>query len=495
MRTPRGEALILLSLVAATRLPLVGRSLGEPDAARYAVGLLQWLRGGSGAHFIYGKLLSPGYYAAAAAVVRMTSLAPLRVLEMVSVAAALATAPVAWAVGSELTSPEAAFWGSALFLLTPAVWWLGIEPHPQGTALLCVLMAMGARLKWRGAGGWAAATAALTAGLLAKSDFILLAGIFPALECSRRAGRGRILAACAIPAGALGLCEAGRDLILGIGWRAAQAGTAGTIRQFLALPQGREWIKQLLPIVAGPGMGVWAIIVLGLWLGWERGGARWRRRWGWPLAAWCVPLLGFWMLIRGNDARHMAALALLPLWAAMDAIVPALRTQAAARRKVAIAAAAAMLAACAMAMPPASSNTTLFPSGDVPGSVADLADLNREMSRQVDAGSQGTRCWLGNSTLPYLELELLRRQSGILQRLDGFDTVYAARFGSERFVQADTTAEAIAIAQRCEQAPHSTARSLEFDAAGERVRFFGSEWKHLPLARRWYRASFHADAR
>jgi len=416
-----------------------------------------------------------------------------------------------YGIGRRLTTPTAAAAGTALFLFTPAFWWLGIEPHPQGAAFLCVLAALAAFLAWPGRRGHLAAALALAAGLLLKGDLILLAGVFPALPLAAppRPGHTRwrpAAAALAVPALGLGPFLLARNPLLGLGWRRSQQLTAAALRQFLTLPRGAQLLKQLLPMATASGGATGALLALGIALGLRH--PAWRQRWLAPLAAWVLPGAAFWFLMRGNNVRHVAALALLPLWASLDALLASPRL--AARPAAAASLLCLGVGAANGLLPPPSSNLTLYPSANVPASVADLAARSAELHAWLAASlfharahHQPAPCYLGNATLPYLELALLQgHPRRTLHPLAGLGAGLVPAFvpkealqipltpGSlARFVEVHRPAEVLAAQRRCRRAFGAASASLEFSAAAQRAQFFGQEWRSLPWARRWYPAS------
>lgn len=499
-----GAVAALAALTAVTRLPFAGRSLGEPDGARYALGLKQWLRRGPAAPFIYAKVLSPGYYALAAWWSRADGLAPLAVLEGWSWMAALLTAPLLYGLGRRCTSRGIAAAGAALFLLAPGIWWLGIEPHPQGLAFACLLASLlcfTAAADWRGE---LAAAVWLAAGLLLKNDLVLFALVYPALRLAAAAdGSARRWRALWVPATAGLAFVAARAPLLRMPWARAQGETDAAVRTFLSLPHGVALLKQVLPAATAPGLATFALVAGGWALGWRWRRrpefAAWRRRWAAPAAAWAAPGAVFWLLIRGNNARHMAPLLLLPLWASLEAWQLWARRRWREHRpgRAGAAAGLALVAGCNWLAPPASSNLTLFPSGDVPASVADLAARTREMDAWMRAGLRQARhadrpppCFTGNPTLPYLELAAEDARPGAVATELAAPTQHEAmRIGEVRFLEVENGRQAAAAAPVCRAAGGGRPRSLEYTAAGRHRRFLGREWRWLPLARRWYPAA------
>jgi len=527
-------ALSLVVLVAATRLPLLGRGLGEADAARYLVGLLQWQRAGRAAPFIYAKVLSPGYYALAAALTEGTAGNPQGRLALVSLLAALAAAPVALAVGLRLASRPAAIAGTALFLLSPAMWWLGIEPHPQGMSFLLLLLAILSFVSVRGLTGKLLAAGLLGLGMLVKSDLILFAGVFPALRARLEEGSGwrRCANSLWVPGAALALFFAGRHMLLGMSWATAQGQTDHALRQFLALPHGAAWLKQLLPMALAPGLATAALTAWGL--GWGTGVKAWRRRWLPLIAVWAAPGTVFWLLLRGNNARHMAPFLLVPLWASLEAMenrwaakthwrqlgdaasgtrIPCRPSKPSPRTAHKLAAAwggsgsdpgarwprhlawvCVAVAGLNLILVPPSSNLTLYPSGNVPASARDLAARLVEARAQLSAATadrSALPCFVGDYSLPYLEWTLLQASPGATLRATPTGAELAAGSHAEaQFIEIASGSEYSRAARWCQQMP-AEARSLEYTPNGGRRWFLGRELGRLPWVRRDYTALSH----
>lgn len=507
----------LAVMAAATRVPLLGRSLGEADCARYLLGLARWLAGGGTSVGIYAKVLSPGYYGLAAWAVRHSQWTALSLLNGWSVAAAVATAPLLYLCGLRLERPAVAATAAIVLLLAPGFWWLGIEPHPQGPAFLCLLLGLLCFLQaWRPqrgrarrhpAPGWMlAAVAALGAGLLLKYDVVLQLPLLPALAWSRVPGpqQGSLRrqavgwsVAMAMAAGAIFLI--GRRLLLGAGYVAIEAATFRAVAEFWFLPRGVDLLKQVLPMVTSPGAATAAVMVAGLVLGVRL--ARWRRLWLWPLLA-LVPGLLFWSLLRGNNARHMASLLLVPLWASLDGWAQQWQLSGGSRCVPArLATLCALALGLNLALIPPSSNTTLYPSANVPASQRLLAQRLQQMHLWVDdalGGPSPPRCLVGNYTLPYLQLERIGEgpnrllgplpAAGQVPRapLEPIEPVARAGYvgaGPTAFLEVNSRAEYQQAALRC-----GRLASLEYDARGVHRQFFGQEWAWIPWRRRWYPA-------
>ncbi|MGH9535285.1 MAG: glycosyltransferase family 39 protein [Terriglobales bacterium] len=499
----------LLALTLLTRVWILRPTEGEPDSALFSLGAWQWLRHGAGAARIYDRWFSAGYYALADLLLRLSHahLAQVSgVLDGVSLAAALATAGLIWALGQRLVSPAAAFWAAVLFLLSPGIWQLGDEPHPEGlgialilAALYCCLRAAGSTGR-REAGWWAVAVAAMTCALSVRGDAILLFPPFlaiwtlPALPMSA-AGRWR--------AGGISLAVLAAGSSLFVALRAALLGQPVGRTQHHALRKIAGYlghlrvIQQGLPMATALGPAVWLVAALGVVLAWRamRRGHWWR--WIGFALAWSLPGYVFWFAVRGNNVRHVAIYSLPWLWAGCQGWQLATCRRAARRRGVSPRFGGALTLAAILALAvdaiaiPANSNLTLYPSGNVPASFAWLRRREAEMRglagrMLAQAGHGKPSCYLGATTSPYVLLYLLEdaEQRGMAWRLaaTGPVTRVAIR-GAAPITFHDVYSPTQFLAAR---ATCPGARSLEYNAAGARQWFFGREWRWLPFHRRWY---------
>ena len=517
----KGEAgavvlsLALVGVVAASRLGAVwaagGWHEGESDSALFAVGIWRWSHWGPHATLLYDSPFSAGYYwlAGGWAQWRHLPLAGISFwLDLLSFAAALAMAPLVFALARRFVSPAAAFWSSLLFLLTPGVWMLGLEPHPQGLGMFLALAAFYCCLRAVAEPGRQRAAflslfvAALAAALLVRSDAIFL---YPAFLCAAflppgadarlcRPGRGewdRLLELTVGLAAAAALFFLARAAILAQPARASQADSWRRIAGFI----GRiSPLHQVLPVITGLGPFVCLMAVAGLALLWRRAAGR-----AWPLwiVVWAGPGAAFWLLIRGNNARHMAIYSLPLLWFACEGWA---RWRPAPRRRrswLAVAVLAALALDCFVV--PASSDVTIYPSGNVVASYRDLVHRESDMralaaAMMASAGrSRVPVVYFGSSTSPYLLLYALEANPSAVVAHAGYITtltwpprgrlVFHEVFSSDDFLGATQGARG--------------ARSLEYDARGRRLWFLGEEWRWLPWHRRWYagRAPLHAVVR
>lgn len=490
-RRPDVLALVLLpASVAATRLLTVSSRPGEPDSALFPVGLWRWQHWGSAGAGIYDRQFSAGYYATAAVLARLfhvgfNGFAPL--LNGVSVVAAIASAPLAYRLARYWLPPAAAFWSSLLWLFSPAVWWLGIEPHPQGPAIAMLLASLCAWAQaWHadsrraGAGWMIAALAALVYSLLLRSDGLFCLGFF--LLLGPRPGR-RLRAAAAL-AGALA-CFAGlRAALLAGAGTAPQPSAWRVIDGFFGQ---LSWPHQLLPFFTAAGAATLLLSAAGLGLGTWRCGPRWLGAWLGRIALWSLPGALFWLLVRGNNVRHVAFLLLPVLWAGMDGWRRA--------RPRAGGAALATLAAAALlsdaALWPASSNLTLYPTGNVVAAVRLLRHKQVALARTaarmmtVAAGGQPV-CYFGSYTSPYVLLDVLER-SGLDARggpqpamhvVGVVSTIQAPEAADVVFHDVYSSSEFLHAAAACTQV-----FSYEYDRQGDRLSWLGDEvqgpWRRL----------------
>lgn len=390
----------LAAAVAVSRLALLSPGEGEPDSARFVIGVWQWLR--FGPHpprhaytFAYYSVLAPGYFALVSAVERCFRPAPDRwplLLNGLSAAAAVASAPLIYFIGRRLVCKWAARSAAIIFLFSPGYWWLGLEAHPQCLAFLLLLAALAAfssavaklagwdrPVRWRPdlAIRLGAAALCLVGSLLLRGDQVLLIGLFPVLALWRSRpnsprGWARAAALCAsVPAlGVAGFLLA-RSAILGDSLAGASAASVGLVRRFWGDP---SLIHQLTPVVTAPGPVVALAAALALAIGCLRVRASHRLVW---LAAAMLPGLAFWLCVTGNNVRHVIEFWLPLLWAATAA------TERLRPRLSLYLGAGAMLAGGLLL--PANSNLTLYPSPNVWGSQNLLARRERQMARTAAA--------------------------------------------------------------------------------------------------------------
>lgn len=526
----------LLLLTWLTRFLLLSKWPGEPDSAWFAIGAEQWRHFGAHAPQVYDRIFSPAYYwLAARAAAGTHNIAELSWrLNLISALAAVVSAWLAWEIGRRLTTGAAAFIAALFFVISPAVWWLGIEPHPQGpaiafflAALLCFLAAypqprwpqntvavfnrhLGWRIIYVGA-----ALLALSASLLLRADGGMMLLVFPVLAArSMAAGRGAAIRysqpfwlrlrhwlresriGWLLAAAASLIFLVGRSELLGASLLHSQDQSWREIAGYL----GRlNWLKQALPMLTAPGLLTLPAVLGCCIYGWRRQGRAWVHHWL-PLAlSFSLPAYGFWFLVRGNNCRHVALYILVWLW-------PAAEAWAQIKRRHLAAGAAAILMLNLLLLPP-SSNLTLAPSGNVFAAAQRLRMREIQVQRAASqwwrgaARRGGTACYLGAGTSPYVLWSLLQltagrlhlsgRSAGNLLALAPAAQVTGGRPLRLWFPGVYSPRGFQLYARTC-----ANWFSLEYGPAGQRLYFFGNRL-HTALKKRgagWWRlwlANFH----
>jgi hypothetical protein len=403
-----GAVLVLTGWVAVTRLALIGAMPGEPDSALFPVGLWRWVTAGPLATRVYDRAFSPGYYWLAALMARWGHIRVenyIVLLNAISFIAALAMAPLAYQAARAYLPALPAFWASWLWLLSPAVWWLGMEAHPQA---LAITLALGAVVLHRravelGGAWWLTVFGTLTAAWLVRCDVVFLYGAFllpfTVTDVYRRrvAADGRVW----ITLATLGASGASffllRRAMLG-NWRAASGAEPGTLRQITNYFGQLAIAHQALPFLTAGGVAATLLAVAGVvWL--PRGE---HRRWLAIIVLWSAPAALFWIIVRGNNVRHVALCTLPLLWAGAAGWerwrLARWRTH---WHPVAT---VAVVAAALDCLVPVSANLTLYPSGNVPAAAWALhreEDSMLSLARQLTRAPVG-RCYLGSYTSAYM---------------------------------------------------------------------------------------------
>src|SRR6185437_10478016 len=350
----------LVTLAAATRLPLWGATQGEPDSGCILVDIALWIRHWphlNNNNFVYGyfPILSPGYFAFWGRLGRWLAIPGPQLaywVNGVNLLCELAVAPLLYLIARRFMPEAAAWWAAALYLLAPAYWWLGLEAHPEGPMILFALLALDQFLR---KGRWhaAAAVGLMSVALLLRCDGILLLPAFAACAWLQAEPRWRTIPRALAGATLLGLASGllfmlGQAAILGQSLGAEHAKTVSVVTRFAI---HSSLFHQLVPLVTAPGPAVFGFAAMG-W------GLLLRRRPQYlALAAAAVPGILFWMPITGNVVRHVVALWLPLMWAGCAGWWMA-------ARRYAVPAALAAVAINFVILP-ANSNVNVYPSPDV----------------------------------------------------------------------------------------------------------------------------------
>ncbi|HXR96777.1 MAG TPA: hypothetical protein VN709_02945 [Terriglobales bacterium] len=402
-----GAMLVLTGWVALTRLALVAAMPGEPDSALFPVGLWRWVTAGPLATRVYDRSFSPGYYWLAAQLVRWGHIEVgkyIVLLNSISLIAALAMAPLAYQAARAYLPSLTAFWASWIWLLSPAVWWLGMEAHPQalGIALALGALVLQRHAIERGGGWWLTVYGALTAAWLVRCDVAFLYGAFLTPFAVPDASGRRAAADCRLGFTLAALAASGasflvlRRVIVG-NWRAASGAEPGTLRQISNFFGQLSPAHQALPFLTAGGVAATLLALAGvMWLPRST-----RRRWVAIIALWSAPAAVFWIVVRGNNVRHVALCTLPLLWAGAAGWAGWRMPRRVRWHPVAVIAVAVVLLDCFL---PVSANLTLYPTGNVPGAAralrleeASMLSLAKQLAR-----APGGRCYFGSYTSAYL---------------------------------------------------------------------------------------------
>jgi hypothetical protein len=472
---------LLLALVLATRIPLISNFEGEPDSARYVTGLHLWVIGDRANPLVYARSMSAGYYWLGDQLARITHTSVQSyslMLSIVSLCATVLLAAAVYELSRYVAGDDTALLCSLSFFISPAVWWMGIQPHPQALSAAFAVAALYAYLQGvviaRSALWSTISIALLTAALLVKIDAVLLFPVFIGLLLFRagwdRGTLSRLLLTAAMLATASVAFLLVRTAIVRTGLHQLQTQTEESVREVLAIPSVTGAVKQALPIVLALGPALFLFAILGMLLAMRKFRGEHLSRWLLLLVTWSLPGWLFWFFIAGNNPRHVALFMLALLWVGITGWVAAYGYKTAATALVG----AALLNFVSL---PANSSTSHLLSPNVPGSARALRarEVQIRSLAEAIATQGGTGCFVGSYTIPYFRLYLLQAsKSGAV--LDRYSiTCLEAR--------PDCKVEV----------PCSPAYSLEYAADGSKHRFFGSEvysspfWTKLTVAASGYR--------
>jgi 4-amino-4-deoxy-L-arabinose transferase-like glycosyltransferase len=470
---------VSIVFVLATRLPLIGNPGVEPDAPRYVLGLHLWRLGDRGNQLVFDKMISPGYYWLAAHLTAMThtslenySLA----LSLLSLFATLLMIPALYEISRWLTGTRGALLCVLLFLVTPAMWWLSIEAHPQAISVCLSLWSLYAFLR----GGvistsrpWLVISGLiLVMALLARGDAVLLFPAYFGLLLFFRPWDRTILPALSKTVALLGATS-----LVFLAIRAWMLGT-GLLGPHLevfnfVLPAPFTAMKQAGPIVMAVGPVLFLFVIAGSLLSVS---ARHREsaRWMVLLATWCLPGFLFYFQLPDNLPRHVAVYMLALIWAAVAGVEERFGRKAAAIIVI-------VAALNFVSVPPNSSNGLLM-SPNVPGSVRALHAREKEIRTVAErASTDGIKCFVGTYTIPYFLLYTMEavNPAPAIGATGNISWIKSDRHS----IYSHNVEPYLKISMPC-----SPAYSLEYGPDGSKHRYFGKEiysssiWTKLTLA-------------
>src|SRR6202158_3414746 len=406
--------LVLIALALITRVPLIGNFEGEPDTARYVTGLYLWSNGDRASPLGYAKTMSAGYCWLAAPLAALTHASVQNyslMLSIVSLCGTLLMASAVYELSRFVTGDQLALLCSVLFLLSPAIWWMGIQGHPQALAVALAMLGLYAYVRAmvisRSWYWFAVAVVALTMSLLMKIDAILLFPAFFGLLVFRWPSDKMIAVPLLATVGLLGLASAGflltYSLILQTGVTQVQGATNRLMGMFLVIPSGSGILRQAAPIVLALGPVLFLFTAVGLVFLMRKHSGQQLSRWLVVFLTWFLPGSIVWFFIAGTNPRHVAVFTLVLIWAGVTGWVRAVGI----RVTVAIALMVMLLNFWSI---PANSDTSYLLSPNVPGGVRALRAREDEIRyvAATMANRGGTSCFLGTYTVPYFRVYLLQ---------------------------------------------------------------------------------------
>lgn len=413
-RLHRFDRLIALALILVTFLVhwpyLLRDSFGEQDAARLANDAVRWhltgqLSGSSWAD--YRVRSSPLYVLWLKTLISSGASDPFNLpiwMNWVSAVAGAAIAGALYLIARRLLPWEGACAAVGLTLLAPAVWQGSIYGMPHmpayafflwGLVLFDVALVSTRPLAWL-----LPAFVLFVLTGLTKADVLLCGGAMIGLvllDARRVARRIGWVVALGVATGLV--CALLPQTLLSRG-EATTAGFVGNWSShfFIGL-DGAAWAYNLRAVFLGGGVAALPAAAIGLVVLIVR--KRWRVIW--LACLWALPLVLFWLIIRGNSARHnMAAyfpLSLLvtgALWA-----VPMSRVL-----RVAIAVGVAAVSFLALPF----SHGTRFPSGRLHASSIELRRWSTELrgyAARINNYEADKKAYVGKAEGEYVLFEAL----------------------------------------------------------------------------------------
>jgi 4-amino-4-deoxy-L-arabinose transferase-like glycosyltransferase len=377
----------------------------------------------------------------------------------ISFLACLGTVLLCYDLGAKLINRQSAFYAMLLFALSPGLWWTSIEPHPQIPSLFFAVLSLWCLARYLNTSTHPAliGASAISFGVAVamKNDAVLLVpALFGLALFIRPAWRSCVICAGIVGASALVAYTLAR-VVLGAGTKALQAGQQ-TASSVLSVPGLTELLKQSTPIILGLGLLSAGLIAFSLFR--LATGARQDRSWWLIIVSWSLPGYIFYLLVSGNNIRHVVAFGIPLFFIGAKYSKPR------------------YIIACAVAsfIIPANSNMVMYPSPNVPSSYGLFQGKMlkvQEVSRQL---RHSDSCFVGSYTNDYIANDLLANGAVVVYQADVWDTKVVMQ-----------TPDGVRINLRRIDPTKRTmdpgsCRVLEYDSSGKKFHFLGSEWK-LPI--------------
>lgn len=457
----RINILLLVLLLCVTRLPYLG--IAEPDSSLFVIGARQWLHQGPGALMIYSGQVCALYYATVIGLVKGFALSESSLpalMSLLSFLACLGSVIIGYVLGVKFLSRQPAFWAMVLFSLSPGLWWTSIEPHPQVPSLFFALLSMwlltldlkfGSNLIWL---VFSACSLGISVAL--KNDAVLLVPAVLAFSFVLRPNWRTVLTTIAVIAAAAVISLLLGHTVLGSGSSAFKAGQQ-TATSVLGIPGPVELLKQAMPVVLGLGLFCFLLVTISLLrLLRDR---RQSHTWWILISLWCLPGYLFYLLVSGNNIRHVVAFGVPLFWLIGRYIQPRF----------------ILGFTLASFLVPGNSNMIMYPSPNVPNSYRLFLDKQKQLETVAQELQKRNSCFSGSYTNDYVTSDLLANGGSVVSQSDVWDTKVTVKMlnGTEvRLNRIDPTQRFLDT---------TPCRSLEYDKAHKKFRFLGSEWR-LPIS-------------
>ncbi len=459
-RTLFRDLTILVCLVLITRIPLLG--IAEPDSALFATGARQWLGAGAHAVSIYSAKACAFYYVAVAILVHKAHLDTAfcaTLMSVLSLAGGLVITIFGYLIGVQLVGARPAFRAMLLFAVSPGLWWVTVEPHPQAVSIAFGILGIWSflrNLKRRSIWSSVASAIFFAFAIAVKNDAILMLPALLAIafwvDPTWRSAVKAVFTGGAAALVALCLSRLAVNEVSG-----SVAGGREALATFWRIPTITDFVKDLAPIAFGIGLVTAAVMGIAVLVGLFRDSER--RRWAIMLALWSVPGYLFWVFIAGNNIRHVLAFG-IPLFYFGAKYLNGYHISACLALSFLI---------------PGNSNVFMFPSPNVPASAHLFAQKQEYLRSVADELSQQHSCFVGSYTSDYLVTILLEKGGRINDQRSETDTSAASitmpNDAEITFKRIGTDEKSVAL---------GSCQSVEYDRNGHKTRLFGAEW-HVPV--------------